>query len=516
MDIRSASIACLLPFFVYPLARIPGLSPASFEAPNIVLVVLDDPNPRHLGVEGYPIPVSPSIDSFASKGFVFRNVQTNPRCAPSVTQLLSGRECLMTQICWNGNPDSTPVPEWLLPKVLRHGVEQLPGTEQYLTFGQGKGVEVDPENSPPVAFEYGRPDPSLWRDPSEPAWTEEMTAFMDVPDGGKPRFLWVMPTMPHVPWEPGLVAYQEDLKPDILAHAGQTIPPGVTDLQAFLEAEEQQLKMMRYTDQRLGEFLAAAKDRFKNDDRDTWLILVVGDNGFANGQIGKGSPYEAGVRAWVGFRPLTMPRNPARVYEMPISTLDVSQTVVRMGRVPAGVVPDGLYRGKSLFPLLLETQAPLIWAQGRDTVYTAVFPDTRTPTPDGIGAPPHQDVYALCGHHVDAAGQRWKYVLWQREVREGYSPIPPGGGGPLWLGTESVGVHHDYASFAPRPQLSEELYWLDSALDDGSNNDLDPFERVNVVEAEEYATLLAQLRCGAYEWWEQAGGGALDPRRPCP
>src|SRR6185436_6325893 len=173
----------------------PGAS--AFVSPNIVLVVLDDPNPLHLGIVGYPIQVTPSIDALAGQGFVFQNVQTCPRCAPAVTQLLSGRECMATGVCWNGNVSPT-VPSQILPKVLRSA------QEIYHTFGQGKGVVVNST----TAFDQGNHDPMLWQDPLAAAWTPEMEAFFNSTADGLPRFMWIMPTMPHVPWDPPLVLPQ--------------------------------------------------------------------------------------------------------------------------------------------------------------------------------------------------------------------------------------------------------------------------------------------------------------------
>ncbi len=477
---RRAALLCSLSalFLVVPGARGAPV-PGAFVAPNIVIVVLDDPNPAHLGLAGYPISVTPHLDLLAEGGIVFRNVQTNPRCAPSVAQLLSGRECLSNGICWNKGAPA--VPAQILPKVLRDG------PEGYHAFGQGKGVVRDED----IAFEHGLHDPDLWRDPVLPAWTDQMTAFLNATNDGAPRFLWVMPTLPHVPWTPPY-STAEDLKPLL------PVPDGVSleDREAFLVAEEQQVKMTEYTDARLGEFLCAVEDRFEDDPlRDTWVVVIVGDNGFANGRIGKGSPYDAGVRSWAIWKSLQDPLASTLSYDLPISTLDVARTVLRLGRAS-----EPSYRGEDLFPLLRGTKTPLEWVAsvGRDTVYNAVFPDEQTIV-SCLPAEPSQDVYALYGHHIDAAGQRWKYVIWQREVREEEFFFPPVTCPPLppWLDTSEIGLHHDFVAFGQRTTFTEELYRLD----------LDPEEQSNLACV--YPTLLADLRAGAYQWWLDAGGGQL-------
>src|SRR6185503_13043570 len=170
-----------------------------------------------------------------------------------------------------------------------------------------------------------------------------------------------------------------------------------------------------------GEFVAEVQTRFvtnqpPGDPRDTWVIVVVGDNGWANGRIGKGSAYDAGVRSWVSFTSLKAPRSSVRNYEVPISTLDVSQTVLRMGRTS-----DTNYRGLSLFPLLRETQTQAEWlaTTGRRTVFNAAFPNSRSRIGPGCPlATVEQDVYAAYAHHVDTLGRRWKYIVWRRDIRE--------------------------------------------------------------------------------------------------
>src|SRR5262245_2525535 len=116
MSFRAASIVLFLAPVAASQVQLPQQPPNG--VPNIVLVVLDDPNPSHLGLAGYPIPVTPSFDALANQGVIFRCVQTCPRCAPSITQLLSGRECLYTEACWNGISGVIAVPERILPAVL--------------------------------------------------------------------------------------------------------------------------------------------------------------------------------------------------------------------------------------------------------------------------------------------------------------------------------------------------------------------------------------------------------------
>jgi hypothetical protein len=79
-----------------------------------------------------------------------------------------------TGICWNGNEGTPIVPSQILPKLLRSA------PEVYHTFGQGKGVVVNSAG----AFEAGNHDPMLWRDPTLPAWTQQMEDFFNATADG--------------------------------------------------------------------------------------------------------------------------------------------------------------------------------------------------------------------------------------------------------------------------------------------------------------------------------------------
>jgi arylsulfatase A-like enzyme len=65
--------------------------PSSPEHPNLILIVLDTLNASHLGLYGYPRPVSPSLDAFAEHSAVFeRAVSSSSWTLPAHATLFTG------------------------------------------------------------------------------------------------------------------------------------------------------------------------------------------------------------------------------------------------------------------------------------------------------------------------------------------------------------------------------------------------------------------------------------------
>lgn len=74
-----------------PSAR-PREEPASrVERPNILIYAVDALRADHLGIHGYPVPLSPRIEEFARDGVVFTNARANSSWTrPTVASILTG------------------------------------------------------------------------------------------------------------------------------------------------------------------------------------------------------------------------------------------------------------------------------------------------------------------------------------------------------------------------------------------------------------------------------------------
>jgi arylsulfatase A-like enzyme len=68
------------------------LPPASRDAPNVLLIVLDTVRARNLSLYGYPRPTTPQLERMANTGVVFeRALSTSPWTLPSHATLFTGR-----------------------------------------------------------------------------------------------------------------------------------------------------------------------------------------------------------------------------------------------------------------------------------------------------------------------------------------------------------------------------------------------------------------------------------------
>jgi arylsulfatase A-like enzyme len=135
--------------------------------------------------------------------------------------------------------------------------------------------------------------------------------------------------------------------------------------------------MEAWLDDGLKELLEQLKQRSLFDN--TMFVFVI-DNGWCNGEVSKGSPFEKGVQTpifvtWSG----TLPAKQRR--ECLISTHDIYPTILEYAGVP---VPDTA-SGRSLRPLI---EGDL--SNARNTLFGAVYPAFATQHDNR----PERDIYA--------------------------------------------------------------------------------------------------------------------------
>ncbi len=166
-------------------------------APNVVVYMIDTLRADHLGVYGYPRPISPEIDAFAARSTVFTHAFAQSGWTKSaVATMLTGLYPLSHGVL--DRMDALREPVRTLPQMLRAAGYQTLGistnpavsSEAGLTRGFDRFVElVDRGTVPFVAQPSDKVDAELFR------WLAER-------DAGRPFFAYLHTMDAHEPYLP--------------------------------------------------------------------------------------------------------------------------------------------------------------------------------------------------------------------------------------------------------------------------------------------------------------------------
>ena len=409
--------------------------------PNIVLVISDDQDHAHLGFMGETEAQTPNLDALAARGTVFTTVHTPARCRASLAMLLSGRWPHQSGIYANRQERTLPAAE-SLPKLLARA--------GYATFMGGKFWEGDP-----AAMGFEAPAESSEEFVRE--GQEQLFAFLADLDDERPFFVWWAPKIPHMPHDPPKRYL------DRFDRASIPIPdwyPG--DPEVYRELEHASLAMVAWFDDEFGKLESKLRELGRFDD--TLFVFLI-DNGYANGLVAKGSPYEKGVRT-----PLVVSW-PGEVLEglrddRLTSSVDVFPTLLDF----AGVEPPERIAGRSLRPILT--------GAADSPPAASVLAGAAYGREASEGELAERDVYALY-----ARDQRWKYILYIHSF-----------GDVVW---DNMRGRPPFR--LQRERGEEELFDLEA----------DPLELSNLAHDPDQRERMDELRRAAVDWWQKTGGGRV-------
>ena len=419
----------------------------SGEQPNIVFIISDDHDNEHLGFMGNTFVHTPNLDRLARSGTVFTSAHLPmSRCHPTLASFLSGRWPHQSGVYHNfGTKKLDPL----------HSLPQLLKDAGYATYLEGKYWEGDPRE---MGFTHGEGNTAGTFVREGQA---DLFSFIDEVSDHQPMFIWWAPKIPHLPHNPPeryLALFDRRKIP---------IPPWIGEdrRESFLEKEHLSLAMEAWLDDGVGEL----EDKLReNGVYDNTMFVFVIDNGWCNGLVSKGSPFEKGVRTPVFFSwPDKVPSG-QRLNGL-ISTLDIYPTILDY----AGAAKPASAAGTSLQPVI-DGKEP----SGRERLFGAIYPAFVTEGDER----PERDIYALY-----VRDERWKYVLFLQDVvasrNRDYFRIQ-------WIETD----------FPARQTGDQDLYDLRA----------DPREHTNLASRPEHAQRMADMRMAVLSWWADTGGKPID------
>lgn len=376
---------------------------APAQAPNILLIMVDELAPQVLPMHGHPVVKAPHISALAGRGVVFDHAYTNsPLCAPARASMLAGRWIPGIRAWDNGAEWSSELP--CLPHYLRHfgysatlagkmhmiGPDQLHGYEQRLT------TDIYPADfswtanwsRPPTApnaagvsmrpiLEAGWCRRNLQIDYDEEVQFQARQWLWDRARSRteqRPFFLTVSYTHPHPPFDAledywKLYRDEEIDLPRVSALPPEQLDPASRSLYHHhmrdrmpvtpghvRAARRAYYAMVTWIDARIGELLATLQD--SGLDRNT-VVVFTGDHGEMLGE--RGMWFKMCMFEWAVRIPLIVSwpevLAPRRV-QANVSLVDLLPTLVDIASASTGMAaPDvEALDGRSLRSLLVTGQ----------------------------------------------------------------------------------------------------------------------------------------------------------------
>lgn len=431
-----------------------GLVQADPDKPNIVLLISDDQDYEHLGFMGNTFVHTPSIDALAEAGVVFTTAHLPmSRCHPTLASMLSGRHPHQSGLYYNyGSKPLSPTNS--LPNLLKRA--------GYATYVEGKFWEGDPRV---MGFTHGA---GKTANTFVRKGQETLYQFIDETAGKKPFFIWWAPKIPHTPHNPPskyreLYDYARMPIPSYLKQQGID-PDAKSGNKSWRDKEQTLYAMDAWLDDGVGQLIAKLKEAGQYDN--TLFVFVI-DNGWCNGLVSKGSPFEKGVRTPMTF---TYPGKiqKGQRFDGLVSTLDMYPTILDYAGVPVPKTASG----RSLKPVIEGDRSQL-----RDELYGAIYPAFATKTDERAA----RDIYAIY-----IRTERWKYIYYLQDVKAERNRN--------YLRIQSICT--DYPT---RQAGEEDLYAIDK----------DPYELNDLADQPGHDQLKKTLRAKCLQWWEQTGGQPL-------
>jgi len=431
-------------FFFLAAVLISLSASASLAAPpNLLLIIADDCTYRDLEVYGGQAK-TPHLNRLAAEGMKFSNCfQAAPMCSPT-------RHCLYTglyPVKSGAYPNHTQAYEWV--KSIASYLQEV----GYQTHLSGK-THIGPASVFP--FEYSKlkgdnnPDPQALK-----------TVIEHGAASGKPFLFIAASNEPHEPYTKG--------DPSVYPPAELTLPPVLVDTPETREAFSKYLAEVTYFDSQVGELVALIDQAGL---RENTLVMVLSEQGNSF-PFAKWTCYDAGLQSACLVRwPAAV--KAGSVSEALIEYVDVVPTFLEA----VGMARPEVLDGRSFLPVLQGTAT-----QHKTHVFGLQTTRGINNGSDHFGIRSVRDARYRYVRNVspemrfqNAATLDAVFLSWQRKAEEGDA--------------DAQRLVKDY-----QYRTAEELY---DCL-------ADPWNRVNLIQSEELASVRGELSRQLEAWMQQQG-----------
>lgn len=316
--------------------------------PNIVFILVDQWRGSALGYAGDTNVKTPHLDAFASKGVNFSNaVSVCPVCTPYRASLLTGRYPTSTGMFLNDL--YLPEEELSIAEVLKandystayfgkwhldgHGRMDFTPQERRQGFDFWMALECSHDYNNMPYYDNDSPQMRIWEGYSPFALSEASQQYMaKQKDSGKAFFLFLSIASPHFPHHTALPEYQ-DMYPIEKIKVNPNVPEELHD-QVKNELRGYYAHCTA-SDKAIGDLLSKM-DELKL--MENTIVVFTSDHGEIMGAHGippkqKQVPYmeSAGVPLLI-YHPDNVDN--ARKIDMPLSTPDISATLLSLAGIP--------------------------------------------------------------------------------------------------------------------------------------------------------------------------------------
>lgn len=310
------------------------IATAETKQPNILFIIADDASFDHFGVNGCTWVNTPNIDKIAAQGINFTSAYTpNPKCAPSRSVIITGRNPWQLEAAVNHRPIFPPKFKTYAEALSEHGYNVG-------MTGKGWGPGKAKERSL-VGKEYidhkvkDRPANQI----STTDYTKNFEQFLNEHDKSKPFAFWLGCYEPHRKYE-----LKSGIKNNKKLDSIPQVPKYWPDTEQVRHDMLDYAVEVEYFDSHVGSSIAVLESKGLLDNT---LVIVTSDNGMPFPRV-KGHPYHDSAHMPFMAMWKNGIKEPGRSFDQFVSFIDLVPTFMEIAGVSQKASGMEPWTGRSL------------------------------------------------------------------------------------------------------------------------------------------------------------------------